>query len=169
MSAQPITAADTTVTPRLRVVRVPGAAVSTLGFAVIVLLLVAAGLGAVMVVTTSVGAQSRELAALRRESTELGYTQAALTSQLQKVSSANALALRASQLGMVPNPYPAFIHLADGTVTGVPTPVTGDELPFLRGRRSEAPPASATVTTPRPVAPSPQLPDDLVAAGTTGA
>ena len=167
MSAQPITVAETRATPRLRVVKVPGAAVSTLGFAVIVGLVIAAGLAAVMVVTTSVGAQSRELAGLRREATELGYTRAALTSQLQKVSSANALALRASQLGMVPNPYPAFLHLADGTVTGVPTPVKGDELPFLRGRRSEAPPAAAPIVTPEPEAPVVELPDDLVAAGTT--
>jgi hypothetical protein len=167
MSAQPIIAAETAAAPRLRMIRTPGVRVSTLGFAVIVGLLIALGLAAVMVVTTSVGAQSRELAGLRREATELGYTQAALTSQLQKVSSANALALRASQLGMVPNPYPAFLHLADGTVTGVPTPVTGDELPFLRGRRSEAPPAAAAIVTPEPEAPVVQLPDDLSAAGTT--
>lgn len=163
MSAQPITVTGSPPAPRLRVVRMPGTTVSPLGFAVIVVLMIAAGLALVMVVTTSVGAQSRELAGLRREATELGYTQAALTSRLQNVSSANALALRASQLGMVPNPYPAFIHLADNTVTGVPTAVTGDELPYLRGRRSEAPP----ITTPRPEAPVVQLPDDLVAAGTT--
>lgn len=168
MSAQPITTAGSAPAPRLRVVRMPGTTVSPLGFAVIVVLMIAAGLAMVMVVTTSVGAQSRELAGLRREATELGYTRAALTSQLQSVSSANALALRASQLGMVPNPYPAFIHLADHTVTGVPTPVTGDELPYLRGRRSEAPPTPAPVTTPRPEAPVAQLPDDLVAAGFTG-
>ena len=168
MSAQPITAAGSPPAPRLRVVRMPGGTVSPLGFAVIVVLLIAAGLGLVMVVTTSVGAQSRELAGLRREATELGYTQAALTSQLQNVSSANALALRASQLGMVPNPYPASIHLADHTVTGVPTAVTGDELPYLRGRRTEAPSTAAPVTTPRPEAPVVELPDDLVAAGTTG-
>lgn len=168
MSAQPIAATDSPAALRLRVVRSPKAAVSPLGFVAIVVVLIAVGLAAVMVVTTSVGAQSRELANLRRDATELGYTKAALTSQLQKVSSANALALRASQLGLVPNPYPAFINLGDGTVTGVPTPVTGNELPFLRGRRSEAPPSAAPIITPEPEVPAVQVPDDLVAAGSTG-
>ena len=48
---------------------------------------------------------------------------------------------------MVPNPYPAFINLGDGTVTGVPTKVTGDELPFLRGRPM-APAPNTIVTEP---------------------
>jgi hypothetical protein len=113
----------------------------------IVALLIVAGLGGVMFVTTSVGAQSRELTALRNQATQLGYESAALTSQLQRASSANALALRATELGMVPNPYPAFINLGDGTVTGVPTKVTGDELPFLRGRPM-APAPNTIVTEP---------------------
>ena len=133
--------------PRLRLVQAPTATVSTVGFVGIVALLVVAGLGVVMFVTTSVGAQSRELSALRAEATQLGYQSAALTSQLQRASSANALALRATELGMVPNPYPAFINLADGTVTGVPTKVTGDELPFLRGRPM-APAPNTIVTEP---------------------
>jgi len=167
MSAQPVTA-DAPTAPRLSVVRPQPTTVSVMGFVGIVALLVAAGLALVMIVTTQVGAQSKELASLRRESTELGYTAAALTSQLQKVSSANALALRASELGMVPNPYPAFIHLADGTVTGVPTAVSGDELPFLRGRRTEAPPSAAPVPPRAQPAPAGQSADDLVAAGSTG-
>ncbi|NHB83975.1 hypothetical protein G7085_02975 [Tessaracoccus sp. HDW20] len=87
----------------------------------ILVALIAIGLGGVMVVSTSVGAQSRELTTLRREAKELGYKSASLTSELQRVSSANALALRATSLGMAPNPYPAFINLADGSVTGEPT------------------------------------------------
>ena len=133
--------------PRLRLVQAPTATVSALGFVGIVALLIVAGLGGVMFVTTSVGAQSRELTALRNQATQLGYESAALTSQLQRASSANALALRATELGMVPNPYPAFINLADGTVTGVPTKVTGDELPFLRGRKL-APAPNTIVTEP---------------------
>ena len=83
----------------------------------------------------------------QKVATQLGYQSAALTSQLQRASSANALALRATELGMVPNPYPAFINLGDGTVTGVPTKVTGDELPFLRGRPM-APAPNTIVTEP---------------------
>ncbi|WGT48053.1 hypothetical protein [Tessaracoccus lacteus] len=133
--------------PKLSVVQTPTATVSTLGFVGIILGLITLGLGAVMVVSTSVGAQSRELTALRREATELGYETAALTSQLQRLSSASALAMRATELGMVPNPYPAFINLGDSSVTGDPTPVTGKEMPFLRGSRSAADEASVPVTT----------------------
>ncbi|MFT3887273.1 MAG: hypothetical protein QM713_03815 [Arachnia sp.] len=133
--------------PRLRLVQAPTATVSTLGFVGIVVLLIAAGLAGVMFVTTSVAAQSRELSSLRKEATTLGYESAALTSELQRVTSANALALRASELGMVPNPYPVFINLGDGTMTGEPTPVKGDELPFLRGKKL-APTPITIVTEP---------------------
>lgn len=106
---------------------------SPLGFGLVIAVLVVFGLGGVMVVSTSVAVQSRELASLRREATELGYTSAALTTELQSKSSAASLALFASQLGMVPNPYPAFIRLSDGVILGKPTEVTGREMPFLRG------------------------------------
>ena len=158
---------DSSTTDRLRAVpAAPTAAVSTLGFVGIVLCIIALGLGGVMVVTTSVGAQSKELASLRKEATQLGYRAAALDSQLHRASSANAIALRATQLGMVPNPYPAFIHLADGSVTGVPTKVKGDELPFLRGIAPAPEPTEPVIApTPAPVeplAPEPPAQQDTV-------
>ena len=124
--------ADSTRAPRLTLVQSRRSTVSNVGFALIVMALVALGMGLVMVVTTSVAAQSRELSSLRTESTELAYTAAALTTQLQNTSSSASLALRASDLGMVPNPYPAFIRLSDGASLGEPTPVQGDEAPYLR-------------------------------------
>lgn len=169
MSAQPITTDDVPAAaparPRLGVVPKPAATVSTLGFVGIIIALITAGMAGVMVVTTSVGAQSRQLAALRNEATELSYQAAALESHLQRISSANAVALRASELGMVPNPHPAFINLADGTVTGAPQKASGNEMPFLRG----------VVTKPEPPPPLPQpagepveTESDLVAQGATG-
>lgn len=138
MSAQPITDEPALSSgPRLALVKAPTATVSTVGFAVILATLIALGLIGVMIVSTSVSQQARDLSTLRRQATELGYTAASLESQLQTNSSANALALRATQLGMVPNPYPAFINLADGSVTGVPQAVKGDELPALNGVRPE--------------------------------
>lgn len=147
MSAQPVVS-DVTPAARLRVVRGKAPTVSNRAFVVMIAILVVLGLAGIMIVTTQVGAQSKELASLRREATELGYTAASLTSELQQVSSANALALRASQLGMVPNPYPAFIHLSDGSVTGVPTKVTGNELPYLRGHRTSSAGSSGIVVAP---------------------
>lgn len=125
-------AEPTQVGPRLTLVPPVRSTVSTMGFALIVMVLVALGMGVVMVVTTSVAAQSRELSSLRTEATELEYTAAALTTELQSTSSSASLAMRASDLGMVPNRYPAFIRLSDGAILGDPTPVTRDESPYLR-------------------------------------
>lgn len=137
MSAQPITLDSDGATgaarrPRLTLLSSQRPMMSNVGFGVLIAALVAVGLALVMVVTTSVAAQSRDLAALRKESTELGYTAAALTTELQATSSSGSLALRAADLGMVPNPYPAFINLADGSILGEPTPVRGDEATYLR-------------------------------------
>lgn len=178
MSAAPATTTGPGPGPRARLslVQVPASSVSAFGFVAIIAILIAVGLGGVLIVSTSVGAQARELTTLRREASELGYKAAALESQLQSASSANALALRANDLGMVPNPYPAFINLADGTVTGVPKAVDGNEMPFLTGtRQSQAAtdPAAAADGTEPPAATAPDAvqdttPNDLSAAGTTG-
>ena len=173
MTAAPVltgTRAPEKAAPRLSLVQTPAHSVSTLGFVAILVALIAVGLGGVMVVSTSVSAQSRELTTLRRQATELGYKSASLTSELQGVSSANALALRATGLGMVPNPYPAFINLADGSVTGVPTPVKGDEMPFLTGTRPQPlPDQPPAVRTEEPAAgAATDTADDLTAAAATG-
>lgn len=136
---------------RLRLLVAPRPVLSPLGFGLVIAALVVVGLGLVMVVSTTVAAQSRELASLRKEATSLEYTAAALTTQLQARSSTSALALRASDLGMVPNPYPAFIRLSDGTIIGNPTPVTGRETTYLRG--------ATQVPVPSPLVASEQQPD----------
>lgn len=144
MSAQPIhldsdETAGSAGRPRLTLLSSQRPMMSNVGFGVFIAVFVAVGLALVMVVTTSVAAQSRDLAALRKEATELGYTAAALTTELQATSSSSSLALRATDLGMVPNPYPAFIVLADGSILGEPTPVRGNEASYLR----QLPPAPA--------------------------
>lgn len=108
------------------------ATVSTMGFGLIIMALVALGMGLVMVVTTSVASQSKELSALRVEATELQYRAANLTTQLQEKSSSASLVIRASDAGMVPNPNPVFIRLSDGEILGDAVPVVGDEAPYLR-------------------------------------
>lgn len=142
MTAEQITESKSIAprSPRLRLVQAPVARVSTLGFVGIVVLLIAAGLSGVMVVSTTANAQSRELSQLRQEAIVLGYEADGLESQYQRVTSTNALALRAAELGLVPNPYPAFVDLSNGGITGEPIPVVGDEMPFLRGATPRVPP-----------------------------
>jgi len=150
--------------PRLRLVPPVKARVSTFGFLLILAALVAVGMVFVMVVTTQVGAQSRDLSNLRREATQLSHEGAARRTELQGVSSSGSLALRASELGMVPNPFPAFVDLSNGTIVGRPQQVKGDEAPYLTGlpgarqtpapaspepEASQAPPASTEEATPR--------------------
>ena len=106
--------------------------VSTVGFGLIIMALLALGLGLVMIVTTSVATQSKEISELRVEATELQYQAANLTTQLQQKSNTASLAMRATDAGMVPNLNPVFIRLSDSSILGEPVPVVGDEAPFLR-------------------------------------
>ena len=69
--------------PRLRLVPPVKARVSTFGFLLILAALVVVGMVFVMVVTTQVGAQSRDLSNLRREATQLSYEVAARRTELQ--------------------------------------------------------------------------------------
>ncbi len=118
--------------PALTLVPPVRSTVSTVGFGLIIMALVALGMGVVMVITTSVAAQSKELSALRVEATELQYSAANLTTQLQEKSSSASLVIRASDAGMVPNTNPVFIRLSDGEILGDAAPVVGDEAPYLR-------------------------------------
>lgn len=118
--------------PRLHLVPRVSPRMSNAAFFAMVGALVALGLIAVMITTTQVAAQSKEITDLRREATELEYDTAAYNTQLQALSSPESLAGRAGKLGMVPNPYPAFLNLDDGTLTGNPRPVVGNETPWLQ-------------------------------------
>ena len=102
--------------PRLRLVPPVKARVSTFGFLLILAALVVVGMVFVMVVTTQVGAQSRDLSNLRREATQLSYEVAVRRTELQGVSSSGSFALRAAELGMVPNPSLAFVDLSNGAI-----------------------------------------------------
>lgn len=118
--------------PELTLVPPMRSTVSTVGFGLIIMALLTIGMGLVMIITTSVAAQSKELSTLRVEATELQYRAANLTTELQKKSSSASLVIRASDAGMVPNPNPVFIRLSDGAILGDATPVLGDEAPYLR-------------------------------------
>lgn len=151
--------------------------VSTVSFVAMVLAIVGVGLGAVMVITTSIGAQSRELTALQREAEELAFESASLRTELEARSSTASLALRAANLGLVPNPYPAYVMLGSGKVVGKPTRVRGNEFPQLRGQLPAPSPTPQPTALPSPTPPPVQSVDthsdggpvDVVAAGGPGA
>jgi hypothetical protein len=104
-----------------KVVRIP--------FVAVLGALLALGLLGLLVLNTAIQTQAKELNSLQADATSLGYQKGELTTQVEQLRSASALEQRAYQLGLRPNPYPAFITLADGRILGHPVPVTGHELP----------------------------------------
>lgn len=148
--------------------------ISTVRFALIIVAIIGLGLAGVLVVTTSIGAQANELTKLQSEAKKLEYESASLRTQLEGLSSTGSLAMRASELNMVPNPYPAFVMLDSGKVLGEPTKVRGNEFPELRGQKPQPTPtpspSPSPVVTPSPVPPTPnpeepgERPEDVVAA-----
>lgn len=146
--------------------------ISTVRFALIIVAIIGLGLAGVLVVTTSIGAQANELTKLQTEAKKLEYESASLRTQLEGLSSTGSLAMRASELNMVPNPYPAFVMLDSGKVLGEPTKVRGNEFPELRAQKPQPmpSPSPSPVVTPSPVPPTPnpgepsERPEDVVAA-----
>lgn len=148
--------------------------ISTVRFALIIVAIIGLGLAGVLVVTTSIGAQANELTKLQSEAKKLEYESASLRTQLEGLSSTGSLAMRASELNMVPNPYPAFVMLDSGKVLGEPTKVRGNEFPELRAQKPQPTPtpspSPSPVVTPSPVPPTPnpeepsERPEDVVAA-----
>ncbi|MDO5635576.1 MAG: hypothetical protein Q4G34_12030, partial [Micrococcus sp.] len=145
--------AATQTRPRLRAITSPPRRVSSLGFASVVVGLLVASMIGMLTLTTVLQNQEFELRAAQRAASELGYRASDLSAQVNRAKAPAVLGERASHLGMVPNPYPAFIHLADGSITGVPRPVSGKEMPYLTGLAPEPPPAPPAI----PVLPPPPV------------
>ncbi|MGI5952494.1 MAG: cell division protein FtsL [Brooklawnia sp.] len=102
-----------------------------LPFMLIVAVLLGGGMAGVLLLSTTIQTQSAELTALQSREAELRYQEAALVAQVQDLRSSQNLARRAWDLGMRPNPNPAFIKMPDGQVVGVAEPVNGNELPGM--------------------------------------
>jgi hypothetical protein len=89
------------------------------------------GMVGLLMLNTTLQSQAFESRTLNRQATELAYTQADLENQLAALAAPQELARRASELGMRPNPFPAFLVLPSGKVVGKPIPVNGNEVPGL--------------------------------------
>lgn len=89
-------------------------------FVVVVLTVVSIGLVGLIVMSTVLQAQSFESAKLQREARSLTTQQQALSRDVDRLQSPANVAREAIAIGMVPNTNPAFLHLSDGTVSGVP-------------------------------------------------
>lgn len=95
-------------------------------FVVLVVLLLAVGMLALLLLNASLNQGSFELSELRRETEELRDEQQALQTEVDGFSAPDALAERARELGLVPGGPPVFLG-PDGTVRGEPTPAPSPE------------------------------------------
>ena len=117
--------------PRLTSISRTVTTLRRLPFILILASLLAVGMVGYLVLSTKLQQQAFEMRALQSEAAALGYQQAYLQGQVEKVATAPELARRAAELGMRPNPYSSFVVLETGEVRGVAKPVRGDELPLV--------------------------------------
>ncbi|MGW5238990.1 hypothetical protein ACWEOW_08660 [Monashia sp. NPDC004114] len=93
-------------------------------FATICIVLLTAGLIALLLLNTALAQGSLVLGDLQRESARLADTSSNLQEEIDRSSATGALALSASQLGMVRMNQRGYIDLATGSVSGEPEPAT---------------------------------------------
>ena len=110
----------------LRVLPARMASTGNGAFATLCIVLLTAGLIALLVLNTALAQGSLALGQLQRDSARLTDTAGNLQEQIDRASASGALARSASQLGMVRMSERGYIDLAAGTVTGEPKPATKD-------------------------------------------
>ncbi|MGA4507114.1 hypothetical protein ACQB6R_05285 [Propionibacteriaceae bacterium G1746] len=114
---------------RLSLIEAAPRKVSRFPFLLALVALLAVGMGGLVVVNTQIQTQATELAGLQREAANLSHKQAQTQAEVDNLRSPASLQAKAYELGMRPNPQPAFIVLPEGKILGTPTKVTGKELP----------------------------------------
>ncbi len=110
----------------LRVLPARMASTGSGAFATLCIVLLTAGLIALLVLNTALAQGSIALGQLQRDSARLTDTAGNLQEQIDRSSASGALARSAAQLGMVRMSERGYIDLAAGTVTGEPKPATKD-------------------------------------------
>jgi len=106
-------------------------------FLLVLIALTGVGMAGLLLLNTTLQNQAFAARALQRQATQLTYTEASLTDQLDGRAAPQELARSASALGMRPNPYPALLKMPKGKVIGKATPVAGNEMPSLRVKTPE--------------------------------
>jgi hypothetical protein len=117
--------------PPLHAVAEPARRLARFPFLLVLIGIFGIGMAGLLMLNTTLQSQAFESRTLNRQATELAYTQANLENHLAVLAAPQALAGRASQLGMRPNPFPAFLKLPSGKVVGRAIPVQGSEVPVL--------------------------------------
>ncbi|MFF2350303.1 cell division protein FtsL [Kitasatospora sp. NPDC058115] len=121
-------------------------------FAVLVVLLLGAGLLGLLALNTALNEGSFELSRLQRQTTVLTDEQQGLQHQIDQNSAPDALARRAAELGMVPAGGMAFLDLPNGGAV-VGTPKAAQDSPPVKRSTAEPWPAKQPAPGAQPSAP----------------
>ena len=131
-------------------------------FAVLCIVLLAAGLVALLMMNTALASGIYQLKDLQGQSGTLTDQEEQLTQAVDDLRSPRNLAAKAQQLGMVPAKSMAFIRLSDGSIIGAAQPAKDDQrlnvvtLPVSPPpARPPAPAPDPAATTPAPAATTP--------------
>ena len=119
--ARTAAARPTSLRPVLRALpqRVRQQQMGRLGFAILIVVMLAAGLAGLLVLNTTIQAQSMQIA------------------QVDHLRGPQNLQEQAKKLGMRPNPYGSYIDLRTGKVIGTQTTVDGKEVPGVIGETAK--------------------------------
>jgi hypothetical protein len=123
-------------------------------FIAVVVGILAAGLLGLLVLNTTLAQDAFRLHALQVQGRVLADQEQGLQREVERLQSPQALAAKATALGMVPGGPPAFLRLADGKVLGAPLP--GQVAPPPPAAPVAAAPAVAKkpAAQPKPAAPA---------------
>jgi hypothetical protein len=119
-------------------------------FAVLLVIIAGVGLVGLLLINTRLQQGAVEISRLDRDNQILRERVQALTQTVEAAAAPQRLAARAQELGMVPNPRPAFLRISDGTVLGDPKVAEAPPAP--------PPPAPVAVSQPAPAAPAASSP-----------
>jgi hypothetical protein len=147
--------------PGLTPGRASGRAAGRGPFAALVVLILAGGLIALLMLNTALNQGSFTLTKLQQRTNRLTDERQGLQQQISAWSAPNALSLRAGQLGMVPGGNPAFLR-DNGAIlgnpqrlTGGPTPASASVSALASAPASGPTPASASAPASPSASPSP--------------
>lgn len=105
--------------PAVSAVQSPGSASTPqLGFAVITVLVLSAGLVGLLAVNTALAEDAFRVHELRQQNAAADDREQAVQRQVEALRAPHALAARASALGLSPAAGPVFLRLPDGSVVG---------------------------------------------------
>lgn len=136
--------------PQLTLVpKAAAARASRVPFAAFVLVLLAVGLLGLLLLNTSLQRGAYVQADLQQRADALTHQQQGLEMSVQTKSDPQRIAEAATSLGMVQSPHPAFLSLADGSISGRPAEGVAGQTFLQRDRHdaaaSKIPPEGSTV------------------------